>query len=160
MVHGPHCTTVSVLPKYEQFSKWFGTKDWFIRQLQDNCLWMRRRRTRKFDVQLLYISSVFISWGTKEKELWFVTTTGHSVFHYWIVVVTLHNADFTCKFPCLCFTCILLVELWDKVGKSKKKCIMVVYFFHDRYLAWELRSTWTHCCQRADRKIRRFWTKW
>jgi hypothetical protein len=95
--------------------KWSGKKDCLIRQLHDNCLWMRRR-TRRFDVRLLYISSVFISWGTKRKR---TTTTGHSVFHYWIVVVTLHNTDFTCKFPCLCFTCILLVELLNKVGNTK-----------------------------------------
>jgi hypothetical protein len=45
-------------------------------------------------------------------------------------------------------------------GQSRKvqikKCIVVVCFFYDRYLASEFRSTRTRCCQRADKKAEDF----
>jgi hypothetical protein len=96
---------------FQRTCKWSGSKDWLTRQLQDSYLWMkrrRRRRSRKSDVQPLCMSGIFISMKHKKVT---IMPTSHSVFHYWIVIVALCNADFTPRFLCVCFVYSLVMGL-------------------------------------------------
>jgi hypothetical protein len=85
--------------------------DWLTKELWVHCLWMKGRRSRRIDVQLLCVSDILIFTSTKEYDF--------IVFHYWIVLVALCNADFIPRFICFCFTYILLVGLLGQSEKSR-----------------------------------------